>query len=165
MGNPSSVRGNVTFNTHKLFVGDICYALKEDIYDKFWGDTKHFRDGIYPEQGFVVGSTAYGDGCYRGSDGTEFGVDAGVIGVTDIENFGEDKYSEDTLKRLGKIIEVPSGTTRVDFYDEDGGFDIAISSEGKLLYHVIIETEEDDWDEEEEDYDDFDPWAEDEEED
>lgn len=134
----------------KLFVGDICYALKDDIYRSVWGDKLGYEDGLIRINGkdgeicAVVGGTAYGDGSYKGTDGTEFGVDAGVIGVTSSKYFDKEVDSE-----LGKIVEVPGGKARVHFVDNYGDFDIEIRDiEGNVLYHVEIFTGEN---EEEED--------------
>ena len=160
----------VIFKTHKVFIGDICYALNDDIYQGIWGDMLNFKDGvIYTKDGktgdpcAVVGSTAYGDGGYEGSDGKTYGVDAGVIGVTDIENWRAiDSGSDDeSLKELGTIVEIPNGEAIIHFEDCEGNFHIKITdSSGNILYLVSIQTassEEDDpiddwWEDEQEDF-------------
>lgn len=67
------------------YVGDICYVLDDDVYDKVWGEQNNYDDGeIFFKEGgsFAVFTTGIGDGvyndtCYRYS----FPVDAGVIGM------------------------------------------------------------------------------------
>jgi hypothetical protein len=152
----------VTFKTHKVFIGDICYALNDDIYQNIWGDILNFKDGVINTKDgktgdpcAVVGSTAYGDGGYKGSDGKVYGVDAGVIGVTDIENWRlADLGSDDTsLEDLGTIVEIPNGEATVSFKDSKGDFDITIKdASGNEIYSVSIPTsysEDDNFDEEE----------------
>jgi hypothetical protein len=68
----------------EYYIGDLCYVLGDNIYDNIFGGTG-YEMGIYTEKAtgrtFLVNSTAYGDGCYRGDDGNEFCVDAGIIGI------------------------------------------------------------------------------------
>jgi hypothetical protein len=66
------------------YIGDLCYALGDDIYDCIFGGG-NYEPGIYAEKGtgraFLVNWTAFGDGEYPGSDGNKFAVDAGIIGI------------------------------------------------------------------------------------
>jgi hypothetical protein len=53
------------------------------MYDNIFGGFG-YSSGIYTHKDggvFMVDSTAWGDGCYLGSDGVEYGVDAGIIGI------------------------------------------------------------------------------------
>ena len=66
------------------YIGDLCYFLKEAIYDSIFGghayESGHYTrksDGAF----FMVDGTAYGDGEYKGTDGFGYGVDAGIIGI------------------------------------------------------------------------------------
>ena len=72
-----------------FYIGDICYVLDDRLYYGVWGDQNEFADGTFrdPDTGLevAVAGTAYGDGCYLGSDGAEFPVDAGVIGLVPLE--------------------------------------------------------------------------------
>ena len=69
------------------YLGDPCYAVPEEMWDEYC--EKSYPDNInhVPVVTFDTGetvyvfSTCYGDGCYRGSDGYEYGVDAGIIGL------------------------------------------------------------------------------------
>ena len=71
----------------KYYIGDLCYVLGDDVYDKVFGE-KDYKPGLYRQAGgknfFLVDTTAYGDGLYRGSDQREFAVDAGIIGITPV---------------------------------------------------------------------------------
>jgi hypothetical protein len=68
----------------EYYIGDLCYVLGDNVYDNIFGGTG-YEMGIYTEKStgrtFLVGSTAYGDGEYPGSDGNKFAVDAGIIGI------------------------------------------------------------------------------------
>lgn len=67
------------------YIGDLCYALSDKIYDDIFGGLGGYDPGLYKKKDssdfFLVDGTAYGDGCYQSSDGKEFGVDAGIIGI------------------------------------------------------------------------------------
>jgi len=68
----------------KYYIGDICYALGDKLYDRVFGGMD-YESGLYIQRDtnnfFLVDNTSYGDGCYTGSDGKEYGVDAGIIGI------------------------------------------------------------------------------------
>ena len=111
----------------------------------------------------IVAGTEYGDGCYDGKE-TAYCVDAGVIGVTDIEHYLDSRHSIEDLKELGSVVEIPSGKCEICFdADVDGTFYITINDLGtnKMVFNDVIYTNEEtvyDDDEEynEDDYDDFD---------
>ena len=75
------------------YIGDLCYALSDDVYDKVFGGMG-YDSGIYAEKGtdrvFLVNGTSYGDGLYLGTDGKEFAVDAGIIGICSQSLMGKD---------------------------------------------------------------------------
>lgn len=66
------------------YIGDICYFLNQPIYDTIFGG-EGYTSGLYARKSdnafFMVDNTAYGDGAYKGTDGFEYGVDAGIIGI------------------------------------------------------------------------------------
>ena len=126
------------FGPGTYFIGDICYALPEEIYDEVWGDKYGYENGSY--EGFAVHGTAYGDGCYLGSDGISYAVDAGVIGVTDITK-GQ-RYDNQKLSRLGKIVEVQKSL--IMNCDEDGNFEFIV--DGKHFEIITSCCDEDDED-------------------
>ena len=128
-----------------FYLGDVCYALSEDVYGKVWGEENNYEDGIIKVSGtdfcFCVSSTAFGDGAYYDGEGHEYGVDAGVIGLVPLEL----AEKEDGLE-LGRVFE-EAGTA--EFEANDGKFFVTLPS-GKI---VIIDTKGDDevYEDEEED--------------
>lgn len=92
------------FKPGLYFIGDPCYALRDDLYDK-WGNDNNYDDGDYGY--FAVGSTAYGDGTYKDNiSGHEFCVDAGILGVVNMKYANPDANKDGILNRLGKLISV-----------------------------------------------------------
>ena len=165
MSKGKEVSLQVKWNTHKVFVGDICYALDRDIYHSVWGDAMDYEDGAIKNYAVVAG-TEYGDGCYEGNEAS-YSVDAGVIGVTDIEHYMDPKHSVEDLPQLGTVVEIPSGQCEVCFdADTDGTFYITINDidTGKTVFKDTICTGDDkeDWDDWDNEEDDF--WADDEDE-
>ncbi len=72
-----------TFPAGKYWIGDICYCLNDKVYDAIFGGFG-YDSGLYTHKDggfFMVDNTSYGDGLYVGSDGFEYGVDAGIIGI------------------------------------------------------------------------------------
>ncbi len=91
------------FKPGTYFIGDPCYALRKDLYDK-WGTDNDYTDGDYGY--FAVGSTAYGDGTFFDSySGSEFGVDAGILGVVNLD-YSAPNCDISRLNNLGKVITV-----------------------------------------------------------
>ena len=162
MSRGKEVGYNVKWNTHKVFVGDICYALDRKIYHDVWVNDMDCEEGLVGNYA-IVADTEYGDGCYDGKE-TAYCVDAGVIGVTDIEHYLDSRHSIEDLKELGSVVEIPSGKCEICFdADVDGTFYITINDLGtnKMVFNDVIYTNEEtvyDDDEEynEDDYDDFD---------
>lgn len=143
-------------NTKAVFVGDICYALDEEIYDKVWLDQLHGSDGKIADEDnlyAVVAGTAYGDGTYYDDCGHEFGVDAGVIGVTDLKWMNKDTTIE-SLNRLGLVVSIPSGQAKISFVCDDSEFSITVEDRvsHKQLYSGFIDTKPEYDDEEYDDY-------------
>ena len=136
-------------NIKGLYIGDICYALDDKIYDGIWGH-EDYADGKFRTHDgleFAVGSTAYGDGTYYGTDGTKYPVDAGVVGVVDLRL--ATKYSYEELEELGRIV---PEADEVKFFAEDGYFEIRVYKDGEKIDNIEIFTADDDCDEED-DYD------------
>ena len=162
MSRGKEVGYNVKWNTHKVFVGDICYALDHKIYRDVWVNDMVCEEGLVGNYA-IVADTEYGDGCYDGKE-TAYCVDAGVIGVTDIEHYLDSRHSIEDLKELGSVVEIPSGKCEICFdADVDGTFYITINDLGtnKMVFNDVIYTNEktiydDDEEYNEDDYDDFD---------
>ena len=140
----------VQMDAKTVFIGDICYALDDEIYQEKWGKGLNWEDGEIRIGGngncgpvcAVVGSTAYGDGCYKGSDGIEYAVDAGVIGVTSLTYRRRDEdHSDEHLINLGKLVDIPGGKCFVTLIDESGDFYITIEDmKHNKIYSVSIPT-------------------------
>lgn len=133
-----------------FYIGDICYVLGQRLYHEVWGDKYGFNDGTFtdPDTGFqvAVAGSAYGDGTYTGSDGTEYPVDAGNIGLVPLE-LVEDK----TGMEEGKVVKSPGTAT---FQAEDGVFEIHLPDGQVVAIDTEHEEEEDeDWDEDPEEDD------------
>lgn len=119
----------VTFGKGKYFIGDICYALADIIYDNIWGKVFGYKEGCY-ELGklkFAVDGTRHGDGCYIGNDGVEYGVDAGVIGVVPAELFDEDKPTGGRIIKVKKELVFESNSGYFKFVI-DGNENITINT-------------------------------------
>lgn len=153
--NKSYVNKKFTLKTDSIYIGDICYALDDEVYDKIWGDKLGFADGLIKVDGevaAVTAGTAYGDGLYFSDDAREFPVDAGNIGIVNL-NYSNGT-SREKLERLGAVIDIPNGECTVKFYAENGIFDISVFEEDEdynveHIFRTHINTEEN---EEEEDY-------------
>lgn len=127
------------------WVGDPCYVLKENNgWD--WGDileqTKFFggdqpceikgKKGSYQ---VCVYGTAYGDGSYSGSDGKEYSVDAGLIGVIPLKALPSIKGKHGDGIDCGHIYYFSD-----DFLCED---EAGLLTFGGLVIDTLQEDEED----------------------
>lgn len=135
------------------YIGDICYALGEEVYYQGWGDRFNFENGLYDVDGkyFAVLSTAWGDGEYTGVDNTgkhsKFPVDAGVIGMVDIGLI--EKFNPSEAEEYGTLVTFDNG---VAFSYNDGVIEVASHK-----YHLCINTE-DDLSDDDDDYDMDEDW-------
>lgn len=113
-------------------LSDPCYAVPDADWMPLLESCEFFDEPVGTVRGHKVYafSTMYGDGCYSGSDGFEYSVDAGLIGLTPIELVGEKEMSELFGLR-------PSGT-KVIFTKETY---CSRSSDGTLKFgDIVIET-------------------------
>ena len=99
-----------------FYIGDLCYALNEKVYDEVWGGN-NYEDGQYvdPETKaeFAMVGTAHGDGEYEGESSEEilfFSVDAGIIGVADLSICDKDTS-------FGKVVPDYSGIVFIEYND------------------------------------------------
>lgn len=128
------------------YVGDLCYVLTDDEWftvcanDDFIPDA----DGDYDPQGYLdpdncsledytkgrpyyMLKTAFGDGCYRGSDGKDYSVDSGTIGCIAVADVADQDKLNDVINRgLGHLHEWD------DFDCGSCGYD-----EGTLYFHEL----------------------------
>ena len=146
--------GKVSTRTHEIigsvhsdkgfYVGDICYVLNDDIYYGIWRDVHDFDDGCHEVPGtglsFAVGSTAYGDGCYKDEHNNVYGVDAGVIGIVPLELCGKGTSG-------GSVFDTPGDAT---FEMYEGKFSFMLP--GRVEVNIDTGYEDDYEDEEDEDY-------------
>ncbi len=108
------------------FCGDLCYVLNTDewftvcMLDSFYPcenpddfdpqgyldpENTSFED-MLAGRPFYLLKTAFGDGCYRGSDGKDYSVDSGTIGCIAVDDVSEKEKLEDAVKRgLGHLHE------------------------------------------------------------
>ena len=84
----------------EYYIGDLCYVLDENTNNELFGLVQNdpliegkfvtLKDG----RKFFLGSTAHGDGGYLGSDGNEYSVDSGTIGIVAIDDIkNEEKFN------------------------------------------------------------------------
>jgi hypothetical protein len=85
----------------KYLIGDPCYNNIFNDYNKWMScllETNFFENDLssykFEDNDVDAVSTLYGDGVYRGSDGFDYPVDAGLIGI--FEYKGQD-YRKDLL--------------------------------------------------------------------
>lgn len=71
-----------TFPPGKYYVGDLCYALHDEVYDGVFGG-QCYEGGLYQKGSsiFLVDGTSCGDGTYFDDHGRQYLVDAGIIGI------------------------------------------------------------------------------------
>lgn len=136
-------------NLEGLYIGDICYALEDNIYHNLWG-MHDYKDGCYITEDnlqFAVAGTYFGDGLYYDEYFNEFLVDAGVIGVVDLRL--ATKYNQVELNKLGLVI---PEADKVKFEENEGIFYITAYKNNEEIENIIINTFGDtEWDDEEED--------------
>ena len=75
------------FSKQGFIIGDPCYLLSDEVYDKVWGGEYGYSDGQIQvgDYSFLVHGTAHGDGVYDTSTGATCGVDSGTIAVVPLE--------------------------------------------------------------------------------
>ena len=75
------------FKAGKYYIGDLCYVVSDDNWDKLLDETNYLEDKniSYKEFPIWCNSTSYGDGTYTDREGREYSVDAGIIGVMPVE--------------------------------------------------------------------------------
>lgn len=128
-------------NTRTYYVGDLCYVLNTDEWftvcalDSFYPGLS--EDDFDPEgylnpedtsfedekagRPFYILKTAYGDGCYEGSDGNYYSVDSGTIGCIAVDDIIEKEKLNDAIARgLGHLHEFNDFTLSSCGYDGDG---------------------------------------------
>lgn len=128
------------FETGTYWVGDPCYIFTCDEEGlpsyKTWS---HFIDLFYemnlPKNTFII-NTMYGDGIYTGSDGNNYCVDSGLIGVVPFHMKTLRSNEETRLLSLGSLM------TFVEPFEVDGSNGILeVKYDNKT---IIIDTRDSD---------------------
>lgn len=153
-------RGEISFNggflTNIVYVGDLCYCLNYDVYQEaielanYEGKFDSTASGMHVEGAFV--STQYGDGDYIGSDGKEYAVDAGIIGIVDITSAAATEGEDFKIfSKLGRVIKLPKyGPTQYKISRDKVGTITVEIRQGKFKEVISIETGNTEEDEDEE---------------
>jgi hypothetical protein len=128
----------------KYILGDPCYAVPDSDWDALLKSCNFFESPIgYIKDGLqefpvVAFSTRWGDGCYAGTDGNSYPVDAGLIGLVPVEVVGMES-SQSEFGSVNTDCTVVTFTTAVK---------CSTDGQGKLRFgHITIDTdpvEEDD---------------------
>lgn len=136
--NEETVGEKITSPSGKFYVGDPCYVLSDDIYYGIWDDKYDFKDGkidVDDTLSFLVHGTAYGDGSYQGSNGSEYGVDSGTLAIIPM-----DLVAKLDGVQFGSVE--TSNTAWLDY--NDGIFDITLDNGSFSIITSEDEEEEDD---------------------
>ena len=153
-------RGEISFNggflANIVYVGDLCYCLNYDVYQEaielanYEGKFDSTASGMHVEGAFV--STQYGDGDYIGSDGKEYAVDAGIIGIVDITSAAATEGEDFKIfSKLGRVIKLPKyGPTQYKISRDEVGTIAVEIRQGKFKEIISIETGNAEEDEDEE---------------
>ena len=78
---------NTKFQAGKYYIGDLCYVMHEK-----WTEFCHSTDNegtlqkLSDNRSFWWHSTAYGDGNFNDQLGNEYPVDAGLIGIINVDD-------------------------------------------------------------------------------
>ena len=150
-------RGNISFSggflANMIYVGDLCYCLNYNVYQdaielaNYEGKFDSTASGMHVEGAFV--STQYGDGDYIGSDGREYAVDAGIIGIVNITSAAATEGEDFKIfSKLGRVIKLPKyGPTQYKISRDEVGTITVEIRQGKFKEIISIATgdaEEDD---------------------
>lgn len=113
----------------RYYIGDLGYGLLDHIYDYVFGGTV-YEAGLYKNEErntfFFLGNTFGGDGDYKGSDGFNYSVDSGTIGICPVELLTH----EDHVKGLGKVY---SFKKPVECSAKDGVFKFLSTYENLMI--------------------------------
>lgn len=143
--NNKSVITEFKFPAGKYFIGDPCYVLEDDIYDKVTENfdfDKSYTIEINGHTIFMHG-TAYGDGSYKDGSNRSYSVDSGLISIMPMELISMKKFNETQFQEFRE-----SYTHMIEFDKEFNVF----YEDGKFIFGTIeINTSGCD-DEEEDDY-------------
>ena len=99
---------HIRFDPGTYYIGDPCYAIPDaewmDYLNSYGPDWGGGEATTFKGHKVWHDSTAFGDGSYRGSDGFEYGVDAGIIGIIPVALICEQEFGEIETCELGRIV-------------------------------------------------------------
>lgn len=124
----------VTVPAGQYVLGDPCYAVPDEHWLPLLETCQYFRNPIgtvkagsrvFEVLGF---GTRWGDGCYAGSNGKEYPVDAGLIGLVPIElvdNVSDHydnivTFNRDTVCRADEDGKLHFGSIMIDTDPDEG---------------------------------------------
>ena len=115
-------KSKATLPAGRYYIGDLCYALHDTLYDKVFGpcyDEGLFQSTKNPAHVFMMGGTG-GDGTFSGSDGKEYSVDAGILGIAAEATLDPTKapYEGGSLYTFTSPVNVALKGERFTFYGE-----------------------------------------------
>lgn len=88
--------GSLTLPKGEYYIGDLCYVQKlSDVWDDFCNEFFRVEHSEVAGVEFFAAGTAYGDGGYTGSDGIEYAVDAGLIGIISAKHLTAEDRAKD----------------------------------------------------------------------
>lgn len=132
---------NATYPAGKYYIGDICYALDDDVYHTQWGQKYNFTVGTHVmssngvQDAITMNYTAYGDGMYVDDiSKLGFNVDSGTIGIVPY-NMCCPKNIKDGKINGGHFIE---STSPIEFKSLSGIFVIGYNDNQNM---IIIDTD------------------------
>lgn len=131
------------FKKGVYYVGDLCYVVEDwlELLEQssyFNSRTTRHWFGCYKGQPAFAGSTRYGDGLYFDSEGRQYPVDSGSIGIVPVEVLGADAdFSGGQVVTFSEDFEVswqdgdfvfghvslPTGDNHDDEYCDEDGWD------------------------------------------
>lgn len=127
------------FPAGKYFVGDLCYVMTNEQWDRVC--MHDIIEGITDTGlNFAIESTMYGDGTYSDQFCNSYSVDSGTIGCIQWDESLTHKYGA-RLRELGAIVD----------FDKD--FEVYKSSGMIHIGHIGIDTGDTYYENEEYDYD------------
>jgi hypothetical protein len=128
----------------QYYIGDLCYSLKNTLYDKVFGpqyDVGYFA-GPRSTEVFMIGGH-FDDGTYKGNDRKKFEVDSGTIGIASVATLDPQK-----APFTGGHMYVFKGPVHVNVSGEMFKFHGEHSSDPKLTIYIYEDADDDDDDDE-----------------
>lgn len=132
---------SATYPAGKYYIGDVCYALDDDVYHRQWGQKYHYDVGTHVIQYngaqdiITMNYTAFGDGLYVDElSNLEFCVDSGTIGIVPFSLCSTKNIKDNKIKG-GHFIESASP---IEFKSISGIFVIGYNDNRNI---IIIETD------------------------